>query len=65
MKEHDFEIGDIVKYSWSTEDRGVVLKIACPYKEQPDNLYLYVLWAKGETKSKKWWVPIDKWVVKL
>ena len=65
MKKHNFAIGDLVKYSWSKDDCGIVLKIDCPYNEKPEDTYLYVLWAKGEEKSKKWWVPIDRWVVKV
>lgn len=65
MKKHNFEIGDMVRYSWSTDDCGVVLKIACPYKEKPKDIYMYVLWCKGEKNSKKWWVPVDRWVVKV
>lgn len=65
MRKHNFEIGDMVRYSWSTDDYGVVLKIECPYSEKPEDLYMYVLWSKGEKNSKKWWVPIDKWIVKI
>ena len=65
MKEQKYQIGDMVRYSWNTSDCGVVLKVECPYSEKPEELYLYVLWSKGETNSKKWWVPIDRWIVKV
>ena len=41
MKKHNFVIGDLVKYSWSKDDCGIVLKIDCPYSEKPEGTYLY------------------------
>ena len=66
----DFQVGDLVRYSWNEENAGVVLEInhlpLPPYLDSSSGqLYLKLLWNKLQDGKDCWWVPIDRWVVKL
>jgi len=59
-----FAIGDLVKYSWQKEGCGIVLDIGSPQHEREGREYLYVLWTTTEASQIRWWVPIDRWIIK-